>query len=64
MGPHDVEVADEIYILAGCPAPAVIRRAVVDEKEVRLFVGLCFLDWWMYGKAIRENLPWETLMLS
>ncbi|KAK7918387.1 heterokaryon incompatibility protein-domain-containing protein [Apiospora marii] len=81
LGPHDVAPGDEVFILAGCRSPAVLRpipevsvdgqnrqdteRSDRNEKEASKyqFVGLCFVDGWMYGKAESRQLPWQSLKL-
>jgi hypothetical protein len=67
MGPHTMEVGDEIHMIQGCPAPTVLRRGKKKdsegvEVEVVVFVGLCFVDLWMYGYVMRTAEPdWKTL---
>ena len=62
MGPHEVQVADEIFVLAGSKAPAVLRPARQDGKDVYLFVGLCFVDGYMYGEAVRKKgAMWQNI---
>lgn len=63
MGPHDMRPSDVIYVLAGCKAPAILRPITRNGKDAFLFVGLCFVDGWMYGKATRGSPDWQTLEL-
>jgi hypothetical protein len=61
MGPMEVQPSDEIFILQGCQAPAVLRRR--EGGDGFLFVGLCFVDGWMYGEATRGRPKWQTVTL-
>ncbi|PMD60443.1 HET-domain-containing protein [Hyaloscypha bicolor E] len=63
LGPHDVQPFDEVYVLAGCQAPAILRRVMRDGKAAFLFVGLCFVDGWMYGEATFGQPEWQTAIL-
>jgi hypothetical protein len=51
MGPHDIQISDKVYVLAGCKSLAVVRQKSRNETDCLKFVGLCFLDGWMYGRA-------------
>ncbi|KAK7937854.1 uncharacterized protein PG986_014722 [Apiospora aurea] len=81
LGPHEAAVGDEIFILAGCRSPAVLRPIInggdtegaqkplkrrdgkaTKTKKYR-FVGLCFVDGWMYGKAASQQRSWQSLEL-
>jgi len=64
LGPHDLQPTDEVYVLAGCRAPAVLRRVKRDGKDAFLFVGLCFVDGWMYGEATLGRPKWQTMTLN
>ena len=64
MGPHEVQVADELFVFAGSKAPAVLRRARRDREDVYLFVGLCFLDGNMYGEALQRGVRWQHITVS
>ena len=61
MGPHQVQVADELFVLAGSKAPAVLRPTRRHGKEVYLSVGLCFVDGNMYGEALRRGVRWRNI---
>ena len=61
MGPHTVQVADELFVLAGSKAPAVLRPVHRDGRDGYLFVGLCFVDGSMYGEALRRGGRWQTI---
>jgi len=64
MGPIEAQPSDEIFALQGCQAPAVLRRRVgSDGKDGFLFVGLCFVDGWMYGRAALRRAEWQTVTL-
>ncbi|KAK7960780.1 hypothetical protein PG988_011994 [Apiospora saccharicola] len=82
LGPHSVAPGDEVFVLAGCRSPAVLRPIAKDngdeeqrgpetsesegnEKDAKKyqFVGLCFVDGWMYGKAESCQIPWQSLEL-
>lgn len=63
MGPHDIQRSDEVYALAGCRALAVLRKVVIEGEDRLTFVGLCFLDQWMHGKATQNNPAWKTIEL-
>jgi hypothetical protein len=63
MGPHDVQAEDEVYVLAGCKSPAVLRKGEWNGMDCFKFVGLCFVDAWMYGRATQDSLGWETLRI-
>ncbi|KAK8108846.1 hypothetical protein PG984_014647 [Apiospora sp. TS-2023a] len=82
LGPHDVAPGDEVFVLAGCRSPAVLRPISKDngdeeqrgpeteesegiEKDTKKyqFVGLCFVDGWMYGKAESRQIPRQSLEL-
>ncbi|KAK8091899.1 hypothetical protein PG997_002260 [Apiospora hydei] len=78
---HDAAVGDEIFILAGCRSPEVLRPIInsddteegqeplkkIDGKATETkkyrFVGLCFVDGWMYGKAESQQRSWQSLEL-
>ncbi|KAG0650479.1 Heterokaryon incompatibility protein [Hyphodiscus hymeniophilus] len=63
-GPMETQAFDEIFVLQGCSAPAILRRQVRnDGKDGFSLVGLCFIDGWMYGKAARGRVDWKTLTL-
>ena len=64
MGPHEVQVADELFVLAGSKAPAVLRPARRGGKDVYLFVGLCFVDGIMYGEALRRGVRWRNITVN
>lgn len=69
LGPHDVQPGDEIHVLAGCRSPAILRPrpgggdGVDVDGAAFLFVGLCFVDGWMYGEATRAGKEWQSLTL-
>lgn len=64
MGPPDVKVGDEIYALHGCRSLVVMRRVKRDNLYVLVVVGLCFVDKWMYGRALQgARGDWQTLLL-
>jgi hypothetical protein len=63
MGPYDVQPGDEIYALKGCKALVLVRWTERDELYVMMVVGLCFVDKWMYGRALQGKTEWETLEL-
>jgi len=42
-GPSDTETGDEIWIIAGCRLPAVVRLSMERPGMYRL-VGFCYLD--------------------
>ncbi|XTI82840.1 HET-domain-containing protein [Cenococcum geophilum] len=63
LGPHFMQPSDEVCVLAGCRAPAVLRRVMRDGKDAFLFVGLCFVDGWMYGEATLGRPKWQTVTL-
>ena len=64
MGPHEIQVEDELFVLAGSKAPAVLRPARRDGKDVYLFVGLCFVDGIMYGEALRRGVRWQSITVN
>ncbi|KAK5677976.1 hypothetical protein LTS10_009860 [Elasticomyces elasticus] len=51
------DVGDEIYIVAGCPMPILLRPVPSQHgpKQFR-FVGLCYLLGFMDGEAVSEAL--------
>jgi hypothetical protein len=61
LGPHDLAPTDLIYVLGGCSAPAVLRRSKRGGRDSFVFVGLCFVDGWMYGEATFGKPKWQTL---
>ena len=63
MGPFDVAVGDEVYALKGCKALVVLRKEEGAGREGYLVVGLCFVDRWMYGRALKGRATWETVQL-
>jgi hypothetical protein len=63
MGPHDAQPGDEIYALKGCKALVVLRSMERNEVSVMTVVGLCFIDRWMYGRALQIRDKWEKLEL-
>lgn len=60
MGPHDTEAGDEIFAVAGCKALIVLRP--YPEHSCTL-VGLCFVDRWMYGRAMQGGAGWRTMSI-
>ncbi len=63
MGPRDVQPGDEVYALSGCRGLAVLRKSSVNGLDCFKFVGLSFVDGWMYGRAVQRP-TWETLLLT
>jgi hypothetical protein len=64
MRPMEAQPSDEIFVLRGCQAPAVLRRRVViDGEDDFLFVGFCFVDGWMYGGDRLGQTEWHTVTL-
>ena len=64
MGPMEAQPSDEIFVFQGCQAPAILRQRVgSDGRDGFLFVGLCFLDGWMYGRATSGRAEWQTMTL-
>jgi hypothetical protein len=63
MGPHDIQPSDKVYVLAGCKSLAVVRQGSGNGTDCLTFVGLCFLDGWMYVRATQGSPAWETLQL-
>ena len=61
MGPMEAQPLNEIFILHGCQAPAVLRRRVGSDGF--FFVGLCFVADWMYGRAKKGQPEWQTATL-
>lgn len=63
MGPYDMQPGDEIYALSGCKSLVVLR--FLREKDVQrpTVVGLCFVDRWMYGRALQRGAVWKTMEL-
>ena len=52
MGPHNVQSGDEIYALAGCKSLFVLRPSLGNNPQRPTVVELCFVDCWMYGRAL------------
>ncbi|KAF2795034.1 hypothetical protein K505DRAFT_324342 [Melanomma pulvis-pyrius CBS 109.77] len=63
MGPHEIQAEDEVFAVAGCKSLAVLRRGKWNGMDCFTFVGLCFVDGWMYGRATLGHPNWETLLL-
>lgn len=63
MGPHGIQAEDEVYVIAGCKSLAVLRQGKWNGIDGFTFVGLCFVDGWMYGRATEGNPTWETIQL-
>ena len=64
MGPMEAQASDEIFVLQGCPAPAILRRRIgIDAEGDFVFVGFCYVADWMYGKGVRGRVEWQTLSL-
>jgi hypothetical protein len=63
MGPHDVQAGDEVYVVAGSKSLFVLRQRKWNGMDCCTFVGLCFVNGWMYGRAMQGNPIWESLQL-
>lgn len=61
MDPHDMRPDDEIYALAGCKDLVVLRASPRKTKQELTVVGLCFVDRWMYGRALQGRAVWKTV---
>lgn len=63
----EVQNGDEVFVVQGSPVPLVLRRQGASDgvpgSEFKL-VGHCYLDGWMYGRAVIEGKPWEDIVLS
>lgn len=63
MGPRDVQSGDEIYAIAGCKSLVVLRPSLGKGQQQPTVVGLCFVDRWMYGRALQREAVWKTMTL-
>lgn len=63
MGPHDVKADDNVYVVAGCNSPVVLRKKGKNGMGCFELVGLCFVDGWMYGRAMQGNSAWENVSI-
>ncbi|ORY01567.1 heterokaryon incompatibility protein-domain-containing protein [Clohesyomyces aquaticus] len=63
MGSPDIQAGDEIYAIKGCKSLVLLRWVERKGSYVWVVVGLCFVDRWMYGRAIQGKCEWETLLL-
>ncbi|KAF3048480.1 hypothetical protein E8E11_009180 [Didymella keratinophila] len=63
MGPRDMRSGDDIYALAGCKALVVLRPISEEYRRGPTVVGLCFVDRWMYGRALQGKAVWRTMNL-
>jgi hypothetical protein len=63
MGSHDMQSGDEIYALAGCKSLVILRPSLEKDLEQLTVVGLCFVDRWMYGRALQGGAVWKTVAL-
>lgn len=66
--PRGTKVGDEIWILAGCKLPALLRhsRAVPlgQHDGVYRIVGFCYLDGFMKGEALlEERFTWQDVVI-
>lgn len=55
MAPLAIKVGDQIAIINGSKVPCVLRDAGSGSSEYRV-ISQCYLDGWMYGKSLHDNL--------
>lgn len=53
MGPYDLEVNDEVWLIQGCRVPLVLRRTARTTERER--IGDCYLHGSMYGERFNER---------
>ena len=61
MGPHDMQSGDEIYALARCKALVVLCPSPQKGEQRLTVVGLCFVDHWMYERALQGGAAWKKI---
>ncbi|KAM0240261.1 hypothetical protein ACHAPO_002157 [Fusarium lateritium] len=61
MGFESCEVGDEVWIVAGSPAPLVLRRT--DEENEYFVVGETYVHGAMQGEAVTEDAVWENIRM-
>ena len=63
MGPHEMKPGDEVYAIAGCKALVVLRPPSDEQSQGPTVVGLCFVDRWMYGRALQGRAIWKAIKI-
>ncbi|KFH46603.1 Heterokaryon incompatibility protein-like protein [Hapsidospora chrysogenum ATCC 11550] len=64
MGPKSSQEGDELWIVAGCPFPMVLRRHVRDGEAWCFVLGRAYVHGVMHGEAVSEETVWEELCLK
>jgi hypothetical protein len=64
MGPKSGQEGDELWIVAGCPFPMVLRRHVRDGEGWYFVLGRAYVHGVMHGEAVSEETVWEELCLE
>jgi hypothetical protein len=70
IGPAELEVGDDIYILAGGRAPLVLRPLPESQPNTFELVGDCYVHGVMDGEAVTERTqrsgqsPWEKAVAT
>lgn len=66
--PRGTKVDDEIWVLAGCRLPALLRRSLAvspgQHDGMYRLVGFCYLDGFMEGEALlEEGFTWQDVVI-
>lgn len=61
MGPQSSKAGDEVWVVAGCLFPMVLRR--VDNGS-HFVMGRVYVHGAMHGEAVMDDGPWEELRLE
>ncbi|KAJ4177927.1 hypothetical protein NW767_014982 [Fusarium falciforme] len=59
---RSTRVGDEIWILAGCPMPVVLRKVESDINAYRL-IGEVYVHGIMHGEAVTGYTPWQEIVI-
>ncbi|KAG8669386.1 hypothetical protein FPOAC2_08715 [Fusarium poae] len=61
MGLESCEIGDEVWIVAGSPAPLVMRTT--DKENEYFVVGESYIHGVMQGEAVTESVAWEKIQM-
>ncbi|RKK29718.1 hypothetical protein BFJ66_g3439 [Fusarium oxysporum f. sp. cepae] len=61
MGPDSTQAGDEVWIISGCPAPLVMRKA--EERNDYCLIGETYIHGAMQGEAVTDNVIWENIKI-
>lgn len=63
LGRHSMHAEDEVHVLEGCPLPVILRPGGGISDQKLAFVGPCYFDGWMYGRAVSEATVWHDIRI-